>query len=339
MNAINPREERLTIYDLAQEAGVSTATVSRALKNDPLIKLTTRIRIKELADKLNYRPSSIASSLAKGRTGRIGLLLPHIQNPFYSTLNATILEQARLHNYEIVTGYFDKNTDPLLNSFLNMHLDGIIMEIREWTENAEKIANIAGKPGARPIVLRRKVADDYPLDAIYPDFTGATRIATEYLIGLGHRKIAYLGTADEERGKSFTKTAKEHASKEVSASCVRSDPNPQAAYHAALSILSEKDHPTALLVMNDFSAQGVLRATGELKIRIPDELSVVGFDDVELSSFGYIPLTTMHHPIDKLGARLLELMLARISGDKSPPKHEAMSFKLVERASSGPLKG
>ena len=338
MSSENPGQKRLTIYDFAQEAGVSTATVSRALKNDPLIKLATRVRIKKLAEKLNYRPSSIASSLAKGRSGRIGVLLPHINNTFYFILNATLLEQARNHGYEIVTGYLEKNVDQVLNSFLNMHLDGIIMEIRDWTENAERIAKIATRPGAKPIVLRRKVAEDYPLDAIYPDFEEATKTATEYLIGLGHRNIAYLGGAEEERGRSFMKTAKKYQSDGVKASCVSSDPNPQATYLASLPVLSAKNRPTGMIAMNDYGAQGVLRAAGELKIKIPDEFSLVGFDDIEASSYGYVPLTTMHHPIDKLGARLLELMIARINGDKSPPKHEAMSFTLVERASSGPLK-
>jgi LacI family transcriptional regulator len=253
-------------------------------------------------------------------------------------LNATILEQARLRNYEIVTGYLEKNIDLVLNSFLNMHLDGIIMEIRDWTENAERIAKIAGRPGAKPIVLRRRVAKDYPLDAIYPDFEGATRTATKYLIGLGHRNIMYLGTADEERGRTFMKTARENRSGKVKAACASSEPTPLAAYQAALSVLSSKPRPTGLIVMNDYSAQGALRAAGELKIRIPDELSVIGYDDIELSSFGYIPLTTMHHPIDKLGSRLLEMLLARIEGDKSPPKHEMMEFSLIERSSSGPLK-
>lgn len=336
MNEQSTKSNRVTIYDLARSSGMSIATVSRALKNDPLIKQETRERIQWLAQKLHYRPSIAASRLAKGRTGLIGLLLPNMANPFYTALAAAIQKKARENNYEITMGFFEKNTEQVLESFVNMHLDGIIMELRDWTQNRELIAEIASRPGSKPIVLRRRVEPDFPLDAIFPDLEGAAKIATQYLLNLGHRNIGFIGSENEERGRSFKQTIAESGIPDIKTCFSAEVLELDNVYQEARKLLSAPDRPTALLVSADYYAFAALRAAGELGIRIPADLSIVGFDDVELSSYGYVPLTTMRMDIADLANLLMERLLARINKDDSPPQHKLLQLELIERASSGP---
>lgn len=327
---------RMTIYEFAKRAGVSTATVSRALRDDPFVSAKTRSTIKALAEKWRYRPSPIATRFAQGRTGMIALILPNPENPFYLALAEAVLARAGTFQYEVLTLFCGAGLDQetrSLEAAANLHVDGLVMEMRNWDDHHERIVALARQ---KPLVLRRWVEPGCPVDAVFPDFCAATATATRHLLALGHRDIGFVGgpnTPCEAGMREALEEAGLAVIPELQFPCGTTAAN---AYEATRRGLGQGRRPTALIAHNDYLGMGVLRAAAELGLRVPQDLSVIGHDGIPLGAFGYRPLSSMALPVEDTAQRLLECLDQRIRHEAGEAVHHVMPMHLLDRGSTGP---
>lgn len=329
-----------TIYTLAEKAGVSAATVSRALNNDKLINIKTRRQIQKMAEKEGYKKSPLARNLSLGRTGVIAALLPSINNPIYTYLAAKILEHAQKKHYSVFLNYSEMRPErekKIIASFRDIKADGFIL-FSTFLNKYEKEVNALNKP----VIIRGPVSEKSAYDSVWINFRKASYEATEYLIKQGHRNIRYMGFAravscGDERPSGFTKAMNDKGMKLTDKNFFDIGSNIEDAYRNTLKLLS-KELPDALLVQSDYLAFGVLRAIGELKLRVPEDISIISFDNAELSNYGTVPLTTMAQPIDEQAKLLVNTLLFRINNKELPIVQKKLDLKMIVRNSVCPKK-
>lgn len=324
-----------TIYTLAEKAGVSAATVSRALNNDKLINIKTRMKIRKMAEKAGYKKSPLARNLSLGRTGVIAALLPSIYNPIYTYLAAKILEHAQEKHYSVLLNYSEndlKNEKRIIRSFRNIKADGFILFSTSADVHEKSLKDLN-----RPIVIRGPVHNKYPFDAVWIDFYKASHEATKYLTDHGHQDIRYMGFAGapscgDERPSGFINAMSEYEMKGDYRNIIDTGASIETAYMAAKKFLSHMK-PDALIIQSDYLAFGVLRAIGELKIRVPEDISIISFDNIEFSNYGTVPLTTMSQPFDEQAKLLVNTLLSRINNETLPVVHKKLDLKMIVRSS------
>ena len=325
-----------TIYTLAKISGYSPATVSRALNDDKLISRKTREKINELARKYKYKKSPLARNLSVGRTGTIAVLLPTISNPIYTHLSAKIIEYAQKKNYTVFLNYseLDKEREKkILRSFANISADGFIVALT-FSENKKELLSLAAQ---KPVIIRGFIDEDVPLDCVYVDFEKGSFDATTYLINSGHTKIFFAGAlsclnAKSERISGFENAMEKSGIGYSEENFIDTGTNIESAYKNSLKTLS-KNKPTALIVQSDYLAFGVMRAISELKLRIPEDISIISFDNIEFSNYGMVPLTTMTQSVDEQAKILIDKLLSKISVQDSFPERIKLDTKMIVRNS------
>jgi len=305
-----------SIKDIARLANVSHSTVSRALQNSPLVKHKTAETIKEIAKKNGYRPSAVARGLVKGKTCTIGLVVTTIADPFTSEVVSGIYQAASERGYSVYLA--DSGADPerekrVVQSFAEQRVDGIVV-----TSSRVGALYLPLLSEMRvPILL---VNDQHPGAFVHSvmikNFAGM-HAAARHLVQLGHRRIAYVGDdsgyqADAERFGGF-REALESAGIAVAPELVaRGDGKPERAMMAMQSVLPHQ--PTAVCCYNDRSALGVMRAIRAHGLRVPEDISVTGFDDIFLAPYTDPPLTTVRQPMRKMGVLAMESLFQLMSG-------------------------
>ena len=334
---------RPTIYSIADQAGVSAPTVSRALRDDPLINIETRKRIRQVAKELGYRPSLAATRLAGGRTGMIAMLIPTVRNPFYAAFADSVIRAAKKTDHEVLVAYAE--IDPaherhILRSFRDAMVDGFIVVPEFWQESRADIMALTQPPVNRPVVVRQYVELNCPIDAFVIDFERAAEVAVEYLIELGHRDMYmvgyHCGPELGARPRGFKKTLERGGIPCGPDRFVQCGPDVKGAYQATREFLAH-NNATAMVVHSDYQALGVLRAATELGIHVPRDLSILSFDGIEPAEYGAVPLTTMAQPIEQQAKAMVQQLVSRIEGDNSVPKRQQFSLELIVRASTGPV--
>jgi LacI family transcriptional regulator len=327
-----------TIADVARLAGVSTASVSRHLSGQ---HVREHEAIERACVELRYRPSAVARSLRSGRTRSIGVVVPDILNPYYAAVVSGIQGVTRDGSYHVFLSSTDESADRQHDVLVELagRVDGLILiPATEQTEPSRELENTRF-----PVVLvDREAADADRFDSVLVDNIGGARAATEYLLGLGHERIAIVGgpldtTPGRERHDGFMEA--------VTAAGVEIDPahiedgafHAAGGYQAALRLLGGRVAPTAIFSVNNLMTIGVLRAISELGIRIPAELSLIGFDDLDLGALLTPPLTCISRPTEAQGSLAMRLLLRRLEeGDASPPREPTrivMDVSLTERGS------
>jgi len=325
-----------TIYTLAEISGYSPATVSRALNDDKLISKKTREKINELARKYKYKKSPLARNLSVGRTGTIAVLLPTISNPIYTHLSAKIIEYAQKKNYTVFLNYseLDKEREKkILRSFADISADGFIIALT-FSENKDELLSLAAQ---KPVIIRGFIDDDVPLDCVYVDFEQGAYEATKYLLSMGHAKIFYAGPLSysdtrHERAAGFEKAMHEAGLACSEENFINTGTNIDSAYRNSLKFL-QKNKPGALIIHSDYIAFGVMRAISELKLRIPEDISIISFDNIEFSNYGMVPLTTMAQPVDEQAKLLINTLLAKINNPDSISESIKLDAKMIIRSS------
>ncbi|HPC77821.1 MAG TPA: LacI family DNA-binding transcriptional regulator, partial [bacterium] len=288
---------RVNIQEVAKEAGVSPSTVSRALNGFPGISEKTRERIVEIARKLNYRPNYRGQILTTQNTKNIGLLITDITNPFFPELVMGAEEYASKSGYTVLLGNTSESEEKetnYLDFFSRGPVDGIIISASRVSN--EHIIMLAEE--GLPIVVINRILEHPKISYVSTDMEKGGYLATMHLLRLGHSKIAFINgpkhsEVSQRRLEGYKKALKE----------VGVDYNPdlisfnvpvsESGYKEAIKLLCTGEAPTAIFTYNDVMAFGVIKAAKELGIKIPEELSVVGFDDIFFSSFTDPPLTTI----------------------------------------------
>lgn len=332
---------KVTIYDVAEKAEVSIATVSKVINNTGRISEATRKKVKQAMEELDYQPNMIASALMGKQTKTIGLLIPDIVNPFFAELARSIEDRGNELGYNIVicnTDYESEKEDKYLSLLIQKRVDGFILA--SGFEKLDKVKQLMKKN--IPVVI---VARDLPMFSIntvaLDDFMGGY-LAANHLIELGHRNIGIVARdlwSNRERLRGFKHSLEEHHLTLNSAfDFINETDNIEAGRKMGNVYLSDvNNRPTAIFACNDLIAAGVIEVAKENKLEIPKELSVVGFDNTSIAAIIESGLTTVAQPIKGMGKEVVDLMISIIKGKKKDQSRITLLPSLVERKTTSPL--
>ena len=329
----------VSIKDIARLAGVSHSTVSRALRHSPLIPSQTADRIRRIAEQEGYSASAVARSLATSKTEAIGVVVTSIADPFNGEVVAGIEELANEHGYSVflANSQADGRRElEVVRSFQSRRVDGILVaSSRVGALHSPLLAEL----GVPIVLLNNQHPSEFVHSVRFDNISGAQQ-ATRHLIQLGHRRLAYLGDrfglhSDSERLQGFSQMLKEAAISIGEALVDHGDGKPDAAEAVTRRWLHSPNRPTAMVCYNDMSALGVLREASQCGVRVPEDLSVTGFDDIFFSCYSNPALTTVHQPMKELGRRAMELLLALLRGE-TVERSVLIGGPLIVRGSTGP---
>ncbi len=332
-----------TIKDVAREAGVSIATVSRVFNDSELVSEETRDLVRAVATRLQYWPNGLARSLITARTHAIGVLLPDLHGEFFSEVIRGVDLAARREGLHVLVSSSHSDTQALVAALRSMRgrIDGLIV----MAPDVDAPNAIRASGGSCPIVLLDPGQEVEDIDTIaIANFEGA-RAVVEHFVGLGHRRIATVtgpgrNIDARQRLAGYRSALRDHGLELDPALEIPGDFTEPSGYEAAAELLRLDPRPTAVFVGNDHMAVGVLGALSDAGVAVPHDLAVAGFDDIPLARYLTPPLTTVHADAFQLGERALHRLLQR--GRSSRPDdhvHELLPTTLVVRSSCGASAG
>ncbi|GIH71421.1 LacI family DNA-binding transcriptional regulator [Sphaerimonospora thailandensis] len=328
-----PMQRRTTIKDVAEAAGVGVATVSRVLSGGSA-SAQTRERVLAAAARLDYHPSALGRNLRRQRTGGIGLLIPDITDAFYAKLTDGVLSCARSYGEPVtvgVTGDDPEREAELIGALIEQSMDRVIAVPSRDGETAGETWAPALRAGLNVVFADRRVRADVP--SVVADDAAGVLTAMEYLIGLGHRKIAFLARHGQSRRvAAFTDALTSLGVPADRGLVVHARASRDSAYAAVAGLLQNRPDVTALLAGGNVLGEAAVLAARELDVRIPKDVSLIMFDDVPWAELCSPPLTVVARPAQDLGYRAAELALRQ--GRR--PRTVALPTELVVRASCGP---
>lgn len=312
----------MTLEQVAKRAGVSTATVSRVMNTPALVKEGTRQRVLAAAKELNYRPNRYAQSLAGGRSRTIGVIVSNIENPFFLDILHSLEEIATERGYEVVyenTDYRPTRLAAAVDLMLTRPLAGLAVIGSERDEHAIKRLTAWD----RPVVVSDLCNPGGKITQVRMRYEKAMQRTVEYLYSLGHRRMAFVGHHGmldplREREHAFEATVKRY--EDVEWKVAISSDSPRGGRQAVNEILESGFKPTAVLCVNDFMAVGVLRELHDAKLRVPKDVSVTGFDNIELAEYLNPALTTVNIPRKQIGRMIFEALTPSPDGAVQGPE-------------------
>lgn len=333
--------KKIDINYIAQMAGVSRSTVSRVLTQKENVKESTRKKVEQVMAELNYHPNSMARALATGKQNIIALVISDIRNPFYAQLVWTIGIALREKGY-LMTLYNSagKSNDELLWSLLDYGFSGLIFAD---ARNELEFSEFLQKASCPVVLVNRKLGIGNSYDTISIDNVQGGYAATKHLLDLGHRKIAMLkgpviSTTSQGRYEGYLYALKEAGIKPcddyIYSGILNMESGRAFVEHV---ILSSKNPPTAVFVGGDLMSYGVMDACLNNGIRIPEDLSIVGFDDIPFSGTKMIDLTTISHPYQQMGELVAEKIISRIQNPNKPIEQISLIPELIIRKSTTPF--
>ena len=331
---------RITIREVAREAGVSVATVSRALNGNGSASEETCRRIRDVAERLRYAPNESARALIRSRTQTLGVLLPELHGEFFSEVIRGIEQRARLAGFHLLVSSFHSDRGEMEATLRAMRgrVDGLIL-MCPATDARDLLANLAGRLPA--VMLNAPRLAGIPCATLSVDNVGGARAMMRHLIRLGHRRIAMIRGAEGnhdalERTRGY-RDALRAAARAVDPALERpGDFTEDAGYRATEALLDMRRRPDAIFAANDAMAVGALGALRDAGVRIPDDIALTGFDDIPIARYLTPPLTSVHVAIDDLGRRATDLTLAALdAGARMTTGHHVLRSTLVVRSSCG----
>lgn len=327
-----------TLKDVAREARVSTATVSRVINGHGNVTDATRSRILGIVERLRYVPDSAARSLSTGLTNTIGVLLPDLHGEFFSEIIRGIDQAARRRGLHLLLcGVHGSAAEAKLAiRALKGRVDGLLI-MSPYADSAFLADQSADDMPA--VVMNSPVRGDSH-SSFCLDNRGGARAMVRHLAGAGHRRIAFIaGPQDNfdatERLAGYCEAIAE-IGPELREFVLPGDFSEDSGYRAAQRLLTLDERPDAVFAANDMTALGCLRAFNEAGVSVPDDVALAGFDDIPMARFVAPPLTTVRVPMAELGARALDGVAAAVGAEKVTPKStEIVATELVVRVSCG----
>ena len=334
MRVTERASKRITSIDVASLAGVSQSTVSRTIGSGAPVSPESREKVLTAAKELGYKPNVIARSLITQRTNIIGIVMADFTNPFYTNILEKFTQ--RLHDIGRQVLLFnaapDQDIDDMLPLVLQYQVDAIVITSATLSsEMADECARLG-----TPVILFNRYVPGANASAVSCDNVLGGRLAADLLLDAGYRRLAYIAgkehtstNVDRERGFSDRMREQGQAGwlREPGAYTYESG------YKAARRLLERDDPPEAVFVANDIMALGVLDRARELGITVPDELAVIGFDDIPAASWPAYSLTTIRQPVNRMIEATLELLIERIEAPQAEPVLKFMPGVLIERSS------
>ena len=326
----------VTIGEVATAAGVSRATVSRVMNHLSTVEPSMARRVRAAAEELQYRPSSVARSLSLGRTNSVAFVVPDLSNPMFQQILRGTMAAAAPHDFRMLVAESPENPDDEAESALEARLrcDALVLVSPRMTDDALRDL----LPQVRPAVLVNRSIDESSTPALLVDYASGIAEIIAHVVALGHRDLVYLSGPSH----STSNTVRIHALRaaalrypQIVVRTLRGGSTVAAGYSAADAVLASR--ATAVVAFNDLVAFGLLARLNEYGVAVPEDISIVGFDDIELARYATPSLTTAAVPQVELGGRAWELLREVINGDSTG--HQRIDFKprLEIRASTGPV--
>ncbi|OLN22033.1 LacI family transcriptional regulator [Domibacillus antri] len=326
----------VSIKDVAKKANVSTATVSRVISRPEAVKEETSMKVMKAIHELKYQPNVLARQLRKLETKTILVIVPDITNTFFSKVLRGIEYVAVSKGYKVLLG--DAGNDvaregEFLNVLRQKQADGIVLlTARMETSLIEEFAL------DYPLVLACEYIEGSTIPTVSIDNISGARKATEYLISLGHKKIGMITgplnvVLGRDRLKGFSQAMARHDLPVEPSLVQEGNFTYDSGYNMMLKFLALSNPPTAVFAANDEMAFGAVKAVKDRRMRVPEDISVIGFDDIEFSSIFEPPLTTISQPTFEIGTTAMELLLKLINEDELTRNQYILEDKLIERQS------
>jgi LacI family transcriptional regulator len=329
----------ITIYDVAREANVSMATVSRVVNGNPNVKPATRKKVLEVIERLGYRPNAVARGLASKKTTTVGVIIPDISNPFFAELARGIEDIATMYKYNIILSNSDQNKDKelhLLNTMLGKQVDGIVFMGGNISE--EHVAEFKRSPA--PIVLAGSLEDSEQVPSVNIDYEQATFDAVNTFIEKGHKKIAmvigpYHEPINKEKKLVGYKKALEAAGIPVDeALIVEGDYTYDSGIEAFDKLIELPEKPTAIFVGSDEMAVGVVHGAQDKGYSVPEDFEVISSDNTRISLMVRPQLTTVIQPLYDIGAVAMRLLTKFMNKEKVSEHTVVLPHRIELRSST-----
>ena len=328
-----------TIQDVVRASGVSVATVSRVLNDSPNVLPATREKVLAAIRELDYHPNRLAKQFRTQRTNCVLVLLPRIGDSFYSEILKgidTVAAEAGYHVFITNTGNSTELARFSYESLIQKQYDGIIdFSACLPKEYMEEIA------GQNPVVVACRYLSNVSVPNVTIDNMAASREMTEYMLNLGHQRIAYISSNLElalyrSRLYGYREALEARGIPVDERIICAANPDIQGGYDAVIQLLRSGERFTAIVASGDTQAVGAIKALQDRSLRVPEDVAVCGFDDIELSALLSPTLTTIRQPRNLIGRQSMEKLLGRISGkDEDLAEQIVLPYELVIRASSG----
>jgi len=326
----------VSIKDVAQAAGVSTATVSRVLANKSRIKDETRKRVLEAIEQLNYRPNLIARSLRAQKSAKIGLVVSDIRNPFFTAISREVEDAAYERGYSVLMCNTDENPEKeelYLNILHDENVAGII-----FSPTQQFSAGLKSHSSNIPFVIIDRSVESKDMDMVLLDNVAAAHELTTHLIENGYRKFAGLfgnaSTTGQERSRGFHKALKDNQLSPVAAHFIA--PRIKQGYETTVALLKQNQKPDAIFTSNSLLTAGAFQAIRDSKLAVPDDVALVGFDETTWGALVDPPITIIAQPTEEIGRTATELLFQRITEPERSPKTVILKGRLIARGSSAP---
>ena len=324
--------------DVAEKAGVSVSTVSHVINETRFVSDETRMRVLSAMDDLNYQPNKLARSLRRKdkRTQTLGLLVPDSINPFFNEALRGVEDACFGANYNVFLCNSENRPEKeleYLEALIGKQIDGIIL----FSTGTQDSLALLKHNNVTPVLVDRELEHN-TYDSVMVENEKGGQIATEYLIDLGHERIAcitgpsYL-TPSAKRVHGYLKTLQDAGLPIDEALIVQGDFRPQSGYSGMNTLLKLPDPPTAVFACNDMMAIGAMHAIHEAELHIPDDISIIGFDDIMFTAYTMPPLTTVAQPSYEMGLIAAEILINRLADAKSQSRQEILPPTLVIRES------
>lgn len=333
---------KITIGEIARIAGVSKTTVSRVINNKPDVDPFTRQKILDLIDQYSFQPNAFAKAISLQKSNHIGLIIPHkaeyvFSNPFYTEVMRGVSTEIDEQGYYLLicyaheVNYLDIYRQKRVEGFVLLSPGSFHQDIIE-TLDAENV----------PFVSTAKISDEQNMVFVDVDnFHGAT-LVMEHLVSLGHRRIAYIGKpslkSSIDRLNGYRSVLQKYGHPvDESLVLVTDTSSVESGYAYTQKLLERPDVPTAILLANDVMAIGALQALQASGVRVPEDLSVAGFDDIPFAQYANPPLTTVRQPAYEKGLHAARILIESLE-NKSTPESLILDVELIVRHSTGPAK-
>ena len=333
----NMTDGRVTLQDVASLAGVSQATAGRALGGYGTISEDSRQRVEQAATKLGYRTNAVARALASGTTKSIGLVIGDIENPFFATVARGLSDVVQEAGYTVVLANADENWDmerQALEVFDTRSVDGLVVAPAPGSDasSIEKLGNRI------PLVVIDRDLPGLDVDSVLVDNVAGAASATRHLVNLGHREIGLVTeppviSSVRERIQGYEQVLEENGLATSPSLRAEGTPRLEGGLLAATELLNSPDRPHAIFATTNTMTAAVLAAAAELGLKIPEDLSLVGFDDSEWMRLVSPPITVVRQPVYALGQATGRLLNDRINGWTGDPKQLRLKTELVVRES------
>jgi len=333
------RAKHTTIKDVAEQAGVSIQTVSRVINNRPDVSAETRQRIQEIIDQIGFQPFANARGLASKRTHTLGLVTADFSDFWFSQVVTGAEKEAHERSFYFMLGSASSTPEDepkFIRLLTQRHVEGVLFIHASFADESEHLNRL--KESGIPVVTVGHYLPESGLAMIDVDNVGGGRKATEYLLGLGHTRIAMLtGPSGWKSARNRTEgyqQALQAAGAPANLNLITEGTWLHKSGYLGMKSLLEKRMPfTAVFAHNDRIARGAISALHEARLRVPEDISIIGYDDIPEAEFSDPPLTTIRQPMEEIGRAATRLLIQMIDDREAAPKQVLFDTELIVRSS------